>query len=243
MDDPSGDISAPSDGGGGFTGFLTSLRGVIAAVATLVIAISGLLTALKAAGIWGGDAKASVTATDGTTTDDDAGYGPFRPIKRPNGRVYFEGKTMYVTASLPGRPLLHLAGGEQEFSDIVLSARVKYVSGAPDFGVSFVCRYRNAANYYLLALLSNGGHNIVRYRGGKPTFLSRARGGGTTSEEPREVVARCLDDRPTVLSLSVNGDKVGSAQDRNGLKTGTIGIRLGSSESRVTVAFDELALR
>jgi hypothetical protein len=243
MDDPS--IDAPeegSDSGGGITGFLGGVRGAIAAVAALVVAVSGLITALKTTGVLDSDANATVTMTDGTTTDTDR-HDLFRAVKRPNGRVYFEGNTMYVTASTPGRPFLHLAEGEEEFSDIVLSARIDHVSGAPDHGVSFVCRYRNAANYYLLALLSNGGHNIVRYRNGKPTFLSRRKGGASTAEGPRNVAARCLGYRPTVLSLSVNGEPAGGAQDAVGLETGTIGIRVGSSESRVTVSFHDVVVR
>jgi hypothetical protein len=96
MDDPSVDAPAGPDAGGGFTGFVTSLRGAIAAVATLVIAISGLITALKATGVLNGDA-APISAGP----KDEPG--PFRSIRRPNGRVYFDAGAMYVTASTPGQ--------------------------------------------------------------------------------------------------------------------------------------------
>jgi hypothetical protein len=120
---------------------------------------------------------------------------------------------------------------------------VQRVSGAYDYGISFVCRYRNAANYYLLAFLSNGGHNIVRYRNGKPTFLSRRQGTAEATEGPKKLAARCLGVEPTILSLSVDGRTLGRAEDRDDIPSGTAGIRLGSSESRVTCRFDDIVFR
>jgi hypothetical protein len=138
--DESGEGPAPDAGagGGGITSFLTSVRGVISTFAALVIAVGGLITALNQVGLIG----------DG---DDDATSGSgtiFGPVERPNGRVYFDEELMYVRASTPGRPLLHLADRGEAVADVSIRAQSEWVSGARDYGLGFVCRYENAKNYF-----------------------------------------------------------------------------------------------
>ena len=238
--EPSADSPEPDggDGGGGISSFLNSTRNVIASVTALIVAVSGLLLALNRIGIVGGD--------DGgeTTTETTPTRGIFAPMTRPIGRVYFDGETMYVRASEPGRPVLHLADLEDELGDVSMTARVSWVSGARDYGLGFVCRYDSRADYYLLAVLSQGRYNIVRYRDGGPVSLTGGiKRSGAVREDTNDVTARCVGHDPTTLTLVVNGQTIATEQDDDGIESGNVGIRASSGESFVTVRFEGFVLR
>ena len=151
---------------------------------------------------------------------------------------------MYVKAARPGRPLLHLAELETPLHEVAMTVEASWVRGARDYGIGLVCRYENAANYYLISLLSGGRYNIVRYRDGKPTSVTGGiRTSGRISADANVIDARCVGDDPTSLKLTVNGRTVGTATDADGINGGTVGIRVGSSEAWVTCRFDDVALR
>jgi hypothetical protein len=226
-----------SDEQGGIASFLNSTRNVIGAITALIVAVSGLLLALNKIGILDGD-------DDEVTTETTPPPGLFGPMTRPIGRVYFDGQTMYVRAARPGNPLLHLADLEEPLRDVGMSARVAWVSGARDHGVAFVCRYDTRADYYLLAVLSGRRYNIVRYREGRPISLTGGiRESTDIAEDENEITARCVGDDPTSLTLEVNGRTVATAQDRDGIESGNVGIRAGSSEAFVTFRFEDFVLR
>jgi hypothetical protein len=230
--------SPDSGSGGGLSGFLNNTRNVIGAVTGLVVAISGLLIALNRVGVLDGD--------DGeeTTTETRPPKGLFGEITRPIGRVYFDGETMYVRAAQPGRPLVHLADLEEPLRDVSMSARVSWVSGASDYGMSFVCRYDNSQNYYLLAVLSDRRYNIARYRDGRIVSLTGGIQQSTNiDEDSNDITARCVGDDPATLSLEVNGRTVATKQDADGIQSGNIGIRAGSSESFVVFRFEDFVLK
>ncbi|HYZ91773.1 MAG TPA: hypothetical protein VFA34_05185 [Actinomycetota bacterium] len=239
MDDlPPTDESPDAGSGGGLGSFLNNTRNVIGAVTGLIVAVSGLLVALNKVGILGGDDD------NGPKTETRPPATIFGPIKRPIGRVYFDGETMYVRAAQPGRPLVHLADLEKPLRDVSMSARVSWVSGASDYGMSFVCRYDNSQNYYLLAVLSGRRYNIARYRNGRVTSLTGGIQRSTKiAEESNDVTARCVSHDPTTLSLEVNGRPVATKQDRDGIESGNVGIRAGSSESFVVFRFEDFQLK
>lgn len=238
MDDlPTPDESPDSGAGGGVGAFLHNTRNIIGAITGLIVAISGLLIALNKTGILGGDG-------DGTTTETRPPASLFGPITRPIGRVYFDGETMYVRAAQAGRPLLHLADLEKPLRDVALSARVSWVSGARDYGMSFICRYDNSSNYYLFGVLSGGRYNIGRYRDGRLVSLTGGIQQSTQiDEDANDITARCVGDNPTTLTLEINGRPIATKQDPDGIETGNIGIRAGSSESFVTFRFEGFELR
>ena len=228
--------------GGGLGAFLSSAPRVIGSITALIGAVTGLLIALNKTGVIGGDGDDGGSTTP-TETVEAAGM--FGPLDRPPiGRVYFDGKTMYVKAAMRGNPLVHLAKLEEALGDVSMSARVRWVSGAKDYGVSFICRYESPARYYLLAVLRGSHYNIVRYRDGKPISLSS----GTTptgalSEGENTITAKCVGDEPTALTLQANGQTLGTAKDADGIESGNIGVRVGSSESFVTLRFDDFVLK
>ena len=238
--------SEDAENGGGLGSLLTSTRALIAAMTALVGAVSGLVIALNKVGIIGGDNGAAATTTALTTTmsESEPTSSLFGPITRPNGRVYFDGKTMYVRAAVPRRPLIHLADLENPLGDVAISARARWISGSREYGAGFICRYESNSNYYLLAVLSGGRYNIVRYRDGR--LISLTRGIQQTSAfsgDEYAITARCIGSQPTRLTLDVNGHTVGAVEDANGIERGNIGVRVGTGESVVTVSLDDFVLK
>jgi hypothetical protein len=236
MEDP-GEGAAPDAeaGGGGITSFLTSVRGVVSTFAALVLAVSGLVAALNQAGVIGDDEPPTTTTTKPKSI--------FPPAERPNGRAYFEGEVMFVHASKAARPFLHLADLGDPISDMSMSVRTEWVSGARDYGFGLICRYENAANYYLLSVLSGGRYNIVRYRGGKPISLTGGiRTGSGAAEGANDVHVKCTGDATTSLTLTINGRPLPVVRDQDGIESGIVGVRVGSSESVVTLRFENFVL-
>lgn len=220
---------------GGLGAFLSSAPRVIGSITALIGAVTGLLIALNKAGIIGGD--------DPVTEAADSIFGPLE--KPPLGRVYFDGKTMYVKASKPRNPFLHLATLEEPLGDVSMNARVGWLSGAKDYGVSFICRYESPANYYVLAVLSGPPrYNLIRYRDQKPISLT----GGikptdAVNEDANQMTAKCVGDEPTILTLQANGQTIGTAKDADGIESGNIGVRVRSDESIVTIRFNDFVLK
>lgn len=223
---------------------LTSAPALIGGVAALITAITGLIVGLNQVGIIGGGdggSPAGTTPTDAAETTPAGAAAVFAPRTTPGGRVYFEGETMYVTATTPNRPLVVTADLEEPLRDVAMTVRARRISGAQSFGAGLICRYDNAKNYYLLAVLSGGHYNIVKYRAGKLIPLRRGSYEAGGDESSVEVV--CVGDDPTSLTLRVDGEEVTTVRDPDGIESGVVGIRVGTDESRVTVGFDDFVLR
>ena len=229
-----------SDAGGGGS-FWTSLPALLTASAVFLGAVVSAVVALRSDG--SGNAKTDAAGTT-TTSAEPVESRYFTATTRPAGRVYFEGGTMFVKAAQPSRPMLALAETEELLREVGLRANVEWVSGAKDFGVGFVCRYADAGNYYLISVLSGGRYHIVRYRKGRPVSLT---GGIQTNTAVRDdlgdVGARCVGSDPVLLTLTAGGRDVATARDAAGIAEGNVGIRVGTSESAVTLAFRDFDLR
>ncbi len=118
----------------------------------------------------------------------------------------------------------------------------EWFSGDSDYGVGFVCRYANAANYYFLSVLSKGQYHIGRYRKGKLVSLTHGpKPSGAVQGEKHDIEARCVGSDPVLLTLSVNGRELGNVRDDDGIAAGNVGIRLGTSGS-VACTFDDFKL-
>ena len=238
LEPPDGSEDSEPGGGIGIGSFLNTAPRAIGSITALIGAITGLLIALNKVGILDGN-----DGGGGTTTTEMPGSGLFGPFTRPVGRVYFDGKTMYVKAAVPGRPLLVLANQEKPLQDVTMSAHVKWVSGASDYGLGLICRYESNRTYYLLAVLSGGRYNIARYRDGNLTSLTGIQTSNTIKEGANDITARCVGDQPTGLTLQANGQTVAAVKDAEGIEGGNIGVRVGSSESFVTISFDDFVLK
>ena len=228
-----------ADPTGGFASVLNSTPKMIGAITALIGAISGLLIALNKAGVLGdGEGGGS-----GTTTSEEA-ESLFTPGRSPAGRVYFDGKTMYVRVNDSNAPMVLRADQSESLQDISMNTRVRWVSGATDYGFSLLCRYKNPKNYYLLGVLSGGRYNIARYRDGQLTSLTR---GFQTSnyidDEENDVTVRCVGESPTTLTLEVNGQEIGQVSDPTGLPAGNVGLRVGTGESFLTTSFEDFVLK
>ena len=105
-----------------------------------------------------------------------------------------------------------------------MSARVKWVSGAKDYGLSFICRFETPANYYLLAILKGSDYNLVRYRDGKPiSLIGGMKPTSALMEGTNSITANCVGDETTILTLQANGQPIGMAKDDDGIESGNIG--------------------
>lgn len=230
--------SGDADSSGGFASFFSTTPKVIGAISGLIVAVSGLLVALNKAGLLNGDTEPKPVTT---TSEPKAGTTLFSEFDRRNGRLYFQGSTMYVHTKQTRSPVVALSKQEAPL-DVGMSTRVEWKSGANDYGVSLICRRKNARNYYLLGVLpSKGGYNIARYREGRLASLAH----GTSprvDDKVNDLKAHCLNDQPTILTLEVNGKIVARKSDPEGLEAGDVGIRVGSNESEVTVGFEDFEL-
>jgi hypothetical protein len=241
--------SEPTGKGGPF-GWLTGGTAFVKAMTGLVSAAAVLVAGLAGAGLLGGgdDAKGTTTVpSGGTTTVPGGGFsdppGLFQAVTRAHGRAYFEDTALLVTALRPSRPFVHLADiGEQQ--DVGLAVTEAWNSGSPDFGVGPICRYQGAGTYYLLSVLSGGRFNVMRYEGGEGRSLTGGiKQSSAVRDDANDVAARCVGDATTVLTLTVNGRQVARARDDDGLAAGGVGLRVGSSEARVTCRFERFVLR
>lgn len=69
---------------------------------------------------------------------------------------------MYVDLNEPG-VRVHVANQSKDMQDVKMSTRVRWVSGASDYGFALLCRYRGSKNYYLLGVApGRGEYNIAR---------------------------------------------------------------------------------
>ncbi len=225
----------PVDPGSSGGSFWTSLPTILTALALFIGAVVGAIVQLR------DDDDDTVVA--GTTTTAPPSWSHFVEMRRPGGRNYFEGETMFVKASAPAQPVVVLAEGDKPLRDVRMSVRSEWVSGAKDYGVGFVCRYANAGNYYLLSVLSGGRYHIVRYRKGRPVSLTRGiQKSSAIDDDANEIEVRCVGSEPTALTLTVGGKEIATARDLDGIKEGNVGLRVGTSESVVTCSFRDFSL-
>jgi len=238
--------SGDAGSGGWLASFFDTTPKVIGAISGLIVAVSGLVIALNKAGLVNGDTSDTSTKTTPGETAPTTTTGStevFSEFDRHNGRLYFEDGTMKIQAKQPRSPVVALSNQEAPL-DVEMSTRVRWESGAYDYGVSLICRRKNAKNYYLLGVLPDKGrYSIARYRDGRLVSLRRGIN-GRVDDKVNKLKATCLNDRPTILKLEVNGREIARASDPEGLAAGDIGIRVGTNErSEVTVAFMGFELR
>jgi hypothetical protein len=240
--------SGDADSGGWLASFFNTTPRVIGSISGLIVAVSGLLIALSKAGLLGGDTPDSKTTpaktTPAKTTPAETPPQIFSEFNRSNGELSFEGNTMYIEAKQPRSPVVALSN-QAAPRDVVMSTRVEWENGAYDYGVSLMCRRRNAKNYYLLAVLpGKGGYSIKKYVDGRLVPLKQGRNRYVVHRRVNKLTVRCESDRPTSLKLFVNGQPLARAYDRDGLPAGDVGIRVGTNQrSEVTVAFVGFRLR
>jgi hypothetical protein len=232
-----GDIgSGDADGGGGGS-FWTSLPTILTASAVFIGAVVSAVVALRG----GGDGNANPGTTQSTISSPDWHAHFVLPIRRGAGSSYFDGDTMIVRAA-KAQPMLVLAEPDGSLRDVRMNIHAEWFSGDRDYGVGFVCRYANAANYYFLSVLSKGEYHIARYRKGKLASLTHGpQPSDALKGEKHDIEARCVGSDPVLLTLTVDGREIGNVRDDDGIAEGNVGVRVGTSGS-VTCSFDEFKL-
>ncbi len=234
--------------------FLTSAPALLGALATLVTAITGLIIVFRPDDDGPGPAPppspppaAADTQGPGTDTTPTGAAAYFTRTEEPplgEGKVYFRGETMYLEA--PGKKGVGVKSDLNTPSDVSMSVRVRRDSGARKYGAGLICRYVDRRTYYLLAVLDGSSYNIVKYdasKSPKPMTLERRPLPGVVAGHDFEMGADCEGDDPTRLTFKVNGQTVAERSDHDGIESGTVGIRAGTSEAEgVTIRFDDFVV-
>lgn len=225
------------DVGGGGGSFWTSLPTILTASAVFIGAVVSAIVALRG----GGDGSADPGTTKSTISSPDWHSHFVLPIRRGSGSGYYDGDTMIVRAA-KAQPMVVLAEPDGALRDVRMNVRSEWFSGDRDYGVGFVCRYANAANYYFLSVLSKGEYHIARYRKGKLRSLTNGpQPSDALRGEKHEIDARCVGSDPVILTLSVDGREIESVRDDDGIEEGNVGLRVGTSGS-VTCSFHDFEL-
>jgi hypothetical protein len=150
-----------------------------------------------------------------------------------DGSVEIRGDTMYLTAPRRTHPVLEVANSMQPVQDVNLAVNAEWLGPATDYGIGLVCRYQDADTHYLLAVLSGGRYNIVRYRAGRPFILRHGKTSSYLEQGSNDISATCIGRDPTTLTLRVNRESVPPVTDTHGIEGGAVGLRGGSGAGAV----------
>ncbi len=155
--------------------------------------------------------------------------------------VTIEEGVLQLSASQPGQ--VYWTNPGREFSDVIVSAQVRQVSGPDDNAFGAICRYQNEENFYIFLISGDGYYMIGKYESGN-TQIQYLTGEGefVFSEIINQGVATnqfrasCIGE---TLSLSVNGIPLVSVNDST-FVTGDVGLGASTFElGTAVVQFDD----
>jgi hypothetical protein len=165
----------------------------------------------------------------------------FEEFDGARGRIWFEEGAALFEARHRSRRLVGLArvGNVDRFR-----VRATYVAGASDYGVGLVCRHEQAGRYYVLAIASDGRYTIGEYENGELRPLVPFEESGVVDARANTLEARCEGEGPVILTLLVNGSRVGApaVDTETPITRGGIGLRVGTPSPPVRVRFDGFQL-
>jgi hypothetical protein len=127
------------------------------------------------------------------------------------------------------------------FTDVVVEAEARPVSGSADGHFGLLCRCRFPDDFYYFAITEDGYYAILRVEDGEPATLT----GGGFLPSPilrpgggiRRIRAVCHGEQ---LTLYVNGQEVATTTD-GALRWGDVAVAVGSGPGgRIRVHFDNL---
>jgi hypothetical protein len=142
--------------------------------------------------------------SDDFSGDQDCGWVLYN---RGAGIAEIENEAMQITVTQPGQ--IWWTNPSREFSDMIIKAEARQMSGPNDNAYGLVCRYQNEENFYVFLVSGDGYYAIGKYQSGADSVtyltenqqfqLSEVINLGVASNE---LEARCIGDQ---LSLIVNG--------------------------------------
>jgi hypothetical protein len=149
---------------------------------------------------------------------------------------------LQMTTSQPGQ--IGWTNARRSFDDVVVTVQARQAAGPNNNAYGVVCRYQNAANFYLFLVSGDGYYAIGKYQSGSDqiTYLTPD-GKYQFSDVINQGIATnqlrvsCVGNQ---LSLAVNGLPLLTVTDPT-FVTGDIGLGVSTFEpGTAVVAFDNL---
>lgn len=131
----------------------------------------------------------------------------------------------------------------RDFTDVVITAQTREVSGPGDNAYGLICRYRDEENFYVFLISGDGFYAIGKYASDAPQveyltgpeylpsdFINQGAAANRLS-------VRCVGDE---LSLTVNGELLATVRD-SGHPNGDIGLAASPfAAGRLVIEFDDV---
>jgi hypothetical protein len=125
------------------------------------------------------------------------------------------------------------------FTDVIIEVDATKVAGPDDNDYGVICRYQDENNFYLFEISSDGYYSIGKYKDNQLLLIGMEQ--MQTSDMIRQgqaanrIRASCIG---TLLSLSVNGQKLSEVEDAD-FSAGDVGLIAGTFETPGTdILFD-----
>jgi hypothetical protein len=144
--------------------------------------------------------------------EQDCGWAIYN---RGGGIAAIENESMQLTVNQPGQ--LWWTNPNRNFSDVIITAEARQVSGPNDNAYGLICRYQNEENFYVFLVSGDGYYAIGKYQSGVDTVTyltenqqfqpSDSVNIGVASNE---LEARCIGNE---LTLLVNGTPLVTVTD------------------------------
>ncbi|MFO7662288.1 MAG: hypothetical protein R6X18_06800 [Chloroflexota bacterium] len=155
---------------------------------------------------------------------------------RGGGIAEIENETMQITATQPGQ--IWWTNPGRNFTDVIVSAEARQVSGPNDNAYGLICRYQNEENFYVFLVSGDGYYAIAKYQSGVDSVVYLTE---DQQFQPSDVInqgaainnleARCIGNQ---LSLTVNGTPLLSVNDPT-FVIGDIGLAASTLQPGTTV--------
>lgn len=153
-----------------------------------------------------------VLFSDDFSGEQDCGWVLYN---RGAGIAEIENEALQLTVTQPGQ--IWWTNPGREFSDVIIKAEARQVSGPNDNAYGLICRYQNEENFYVLLVSGDGYYAIGKYQSGveSVTYLTENQqfqpsDAVNLGVATNELEARCIGNQ---LSLIVNGVPVVTVTD------------------------------
>jgi hypothetical protein len=155
---------------------------------------------------------------------------------RGGGIAAIENGMMQITATQPGQ--IWWTNPGRNFTDVIISAEARQVSGPNDNAYGLICRYQNEDNFYVFLVSGDGYYAIAKYQSGVDSVIYLTE---DQQFQPSDVInqgvgankveARCIGSE---LSLIVNDTPLVTVTDPT-FVIGDIGLAASTLQPGATV--------
>jgi hypothetical protein len=163
-------------------------------------------------------------------------------VRTQQGMTDYEGDRYRIVVNTTNAD--YWANPGLSFQDVLIDLDAGKYGGPDDNDYGVLCRYQDKANFYFMIISSDGYYGIGKVHDGKQQLLQPPQMYHSEEiipgEGPNHIQALCSG---TILSLSVNGQLLATAEDSS-FSEGDIGFIVGSfAEPGVDIWFDNISVR